>query len=159
MNSARCTLLLAVPVVVVGACSLATAHASTTVGFDSDAAEEREARIFTDGRLRVGHLETIRVAGFPGKGIAEVAFFPTAICEDGCGASSYRGGRTNASGAAEFKVRIPGTFFDHRNRHVYLRDGERIDVEVTWRGPDNGFAVGSANPEPILVRNHGANRG
>jgi hypothetical protein len=156
MSMAGRTLLAAL---VVGVCSLATAHASTTVRSGSNAAEEREARVFTDGRLRSGHLEMIRVAGFPGKGITAVSFFPTAICEDSCGANSYRGGRTNASGAAEFKVRIPGTFFDHRNRHAYFRDGERIDVNVTWSGPDHSFAVGSANPEPILVRTHGARRG
>jgi len=109
--------------------------------------------------LRVGHLETIRVARFPGKGTTEISFFPTAICEDGCGARGFRGGRTNASGAAEFKVRIPGTFFNLRNRRVYFRDGERIEVNVTWSGPDRSFAVGSATPDPILVRSHGANRG
>jgi hypothetical protein len=143
----------------VGVCSLATSHAGTAAGPHSDTAEERKARVFTDGRLRVGHLEKIRVTGFPGKGRTEISFFPTAICEDGCGANSYRGGRTDASGTAEIKVRIPGTFFDLRNRHVYFRAGERIDVEVTWSGPDRGFAVGSAYPEPILVRSHGTNRG
>lgn len=119
----------------------------------------KEVRVLTDGRLRVGHLETIRVARFPGKGTTEISFFPTAICEDGCGARGFRGGRTNASGAAEFKVRIPGTFFNLRNRRVYFRDGERIEVNVTWSGPDRSFAVGSATPDPILVRSHGANRG
>jgi hypothetical protein len=108
MSLAGRTLLAAL---VVGVCSLATAHASTTEGLGSDAVEEREARVFTDGRLRAGHLETIRVAGFPGKGVTAISFFPTAICEDGCGASSYRGGRTNASGTAEFKVRIPRYVF------------------------------------------------
>jgi hypothetical protein len=156
MSLAGRTLLAAL---VVGVCSLATAHASTTEGLSSDAAEEKEARIFTDGRLRAGHLETIRVAGFPGKGLTAVSFLPTAICEDSCGANSYRGGRTNARGGAKFKVRIPGTFFDYRNRHAYFRDGERIDVNVTWSGPDKSFAAGSANPEPILVRTHGADRG
>ncbi len=142
-----------------GICSLTTVHAGAAVASGSDAPEEKEARVFTDSHLRVGHLETIRVAGFPGKGIIAVAFLPTAICEDGCGSHSYRGGRTNARGVAEFKVRIPGTFFNLRNRRVYFRDGERIDVEVTWSGPDRGFAVGSTNHDPVLVRSHGADRG
>jgi hypothetical protein len=143
----------------VGGCSLATAHANPTAGFSGNEAGAREARVFTDGRLRVGHFETIRVAGFPGKGVTEVLFFRSAICEDSCGATSYRGGRTNAKGAAKFKVRIPGTFFDYRNRHAYFRDGERIDVNVTWTGPDHSFAAGSVTPEPILVRTHRSNRG
>jgi hypothetical protein len=142
-----------------GICSLAIVPTSTATGSDSDATKEMEARVFTDGRLRAGHLETIRVTGFPGKGVTDISFSPTAICEDGCGVRSYRGGRTDARGAAEFKVRIPGTFFDLRNRNVYFRDGERIDVNVTWSGPNRGFAVGSAYPEPILVRSHGANLG
>lgn len=143
----------------VGGCSLATVHASATAGSSSDEAEAGEARVFTDGRLRAGHFETIRVAGFPGRGTTEVSFFPTAICEDSCGARFYRGGRTNARGAAKFKVRIPGTFFDHRNRHAYFRDGERIEVNVTWIGSDRSFAAGSATPDPILVRTHGPSRG
>lgn len=116
------------------------------------------ARVITDGRLRPGHLERIRVKGFPGRGITEVSFFPTAICEDECGARSFRGGRTNAKGAAKFRVRVPGTFLDHRNRSVYFRDGERIDVQVTWEGPGGSFRVSSAEPEPIIVRVGGSRR-
>lgn len=145
--------------VVVGICSLATASAGMTAGFSGDAAEEGKVRVFTDGRLRVGHLETIRVAGFPGRGTTEISFFPAAICEDGCGARSYRGGRTNASGAARFELRIPGTFFDHRDRPTYFRDGERIEVNVVWNGPDHSFAAGSASPRPVLVRTKGAKGG
>lgn len=114
--------------------------------------------VITDGRLRPGHLESIRVMGFPGKGITEISFFPTAICEDECGARSFRGGRTNAKGAARFRVRIPGTFLDHRNRSVYFRDGERIEVNVTWEGPGNSFRVADADPEPIIVRTGGPQR-
>jgi hypothetical protein len=113
----------------------------------------------TDGHLRPGHLETIRFAGFPGKGVLEVSFFPTAICEDGCGARSFRGARTNAQGKASFRVRMPGTFFDLRNRPVYFRDGERINVEVTWEGRSHSFASASAEPVPILIRTHGADCG
>jgi hypothetical protein len=112
-------------------------------------------RVVTDGRLSPHRLETIRVAGFPGKGEVKVSFFPTAICEDGCGARTYRGGTTSARGAAKFRVRVPGTFFNFRERNVYFRDGERIDVNVTWEGPDDSFAVASADPEPILVRRNG----
>jgi hypothetical protein len=155
MSLAGRTLLTAM---MAGACLLATAHAGTTSGLGSDAEEEREARVFTDGRLRPGHLERFRVADFPGRGIMEISFFPTAICEDGCGANTYRGGRTNARGAAEFRIRVPGTFYDHRNRRAYFRDGERIEVNVTWNGPDRSFAVGSANPGPIIVRTDGGNR-
>lgn len=126
----------------------------------ADAAANHEGRDsghprgMTDGRLRPGHLETIRVKGFPGKGVVEIAFFPTAICEDACGARSFRGGRTDEHGAARFQVRMPGTFFDHRDRPVYFRDGERIDVLVTWEGAGRSFDVASVDPEPILVRSH-----
>ena len=119
---------------------------------------ERSAKVLTDGRLRPGHLETIRVAGFPGKGIVEVSFFPTAICEDGCGARSFRVGKTAATGAGEFRVRVPGTFFNLRERNVFFRDRERIDVNVTWEGPNRSFAVAFADPQPILVRSNGKRR-
>ena len=122
-------------------------------------AEEPEARVLTDGHLRVGHFETIRVRGFPGKGRTEVDFFPTAICGESCGAAARRGAKTNARGAAKFRVRIPGTFFDHRNRHTYFRDGERLELEVLWYGPERSFAVGSSYPDPILVRAHGSRHG
>lgn len=117
--------------------------------------EEASAKVITDGRLSPGRLETMRVAGFPGKGVVEVSFFPTAICEDGCGARSFRVGKTNARGAGKFRVRVPGTFFNIRERHVHFRDGERIDVNVTWEGPGQSFAAASAEPEPILVRRNG----
>ena len=113
----------------------------------------------TDGRLRPGHFETFRIVGFPGKGATGVSFFPTAICEDGCASRFRRGGRTNGRGAAKFQVRIPGTFVDHRNRSAYFRDGERIDVFVTWEGPDDSFAVGTVEPEPIIVRTNGSRHG
>lgn len=124
----------------------------------SDSRGERKPRVVTDGRLRPGHLESIRVMGFPGKGVTEVSFFPTAICEDACGARSFRGGMTNANGAAKFRVRIPGTFFDHRNRPVYFRDGERVDVIVTWEGSARSFDVANADPEPVIVRVGAPNR-
>lgn len=114
-------------------------------------------KVLTDGRLRTGHLETLRVVGFPGKGKTEVSFFPTAICEDACGARSFSGDRTNAKGFAEFQVRVPGTFLDSRNRPVYFRDRERIEVQVTWEGSGQSFDVAYANPQPVLVRVHGHN--
>lgn len=117
--------------------------------------EEPRPRVITDGELRPGHFETIRVVGFPGKGAVEVSFFPTAICEDGCGARSFSGGRTNVRGAARFRVRVPGTFFNIRERNVFFRDRERIDVNVTWEGANESFAVASAEPEPIIVRSNG----
>lgn len=153
MSSAGSLLLVAS---VMGVCLLTVA--------DADSAESRERgqakpTVATDGRLRPGHLEIIRVAGFPGKGATEVSFFPTAICEDSCGTRIFRGGRTNARGAARFQVRVPGTFVDYRNRFAYFRDGERIDVNVTWEGPDRSHAFASAKPEPIIVRTHGSRRG
>lgn len=140
---------------VTSVCLLGVAHSAFAA---SDSRGERKPRVITDGRLRPGHLESIRVVGFPGKGITEVSFFPTAICEDVCGALSFRGGRTNANGAAKFQVRVPGTFFDHRDRPVYFRDGERIDVIVTWEGSDNSFDIASASPEPVIVRVGAPNR-
>ena len=142
---------------VMGACML------TLVGTGS--ADSREgkgkerARVITDGRLRPGHLETIRTVGFPGKGVTQVSFFPTAICEDECGARNYRGGRTDAQGAGRFRVRVPGTFIDQRHRSAYFRDGERVDVEVTWEGHNHRFDAASAEPEPIIVRAHGSRHG
>lgn len=138
----------------VGSCWLVGAHASALAS-----GPPTKPRVFTDGHLRPGHLETMRVKSFPGKGVLEISFFPTAICEGSCGARSFRGVRTNANGAAKFRVRVPGTFLDHRNRHEYFRDGERIEVNVTWEGPDHSFAVGDVEPEPILVRTHGAHHG
>lgn len=128
---------------------------AATADFAEVGQEEASARVITDGRLSPGRLENMWVAGFPGTGVVEVSFFPTAICEDGCGARSFRVGKTNARGAAKFRVRVPGTFFNIRERHVYFRDGERIDVNVTWEGPGHSFAAASAEPEPILVRRNG----
>jgi hypothetical protein len=104
-------------------------------------------------------METIRVVSFPGGGLVEVAFFPTAICEDECAARFFRAGRTDAKGEAKFRVRVPGTFIDQRNRSVYFRDGERIDLEVTWEGAGHSFAVVTVEPEPIIVRTHGSDHG
>jgi hypothetical protein len=131
------------------ACSVATGLAGAEAR-----GPEAEARVITDGHLRVGHLETMRVRGLPGKGVVWVSFFPTALCEDGCGALAFLVGRSDARGTVKFRVRIPGTFFDHGGRHVYFRDGERIDVNLTWEGPNRSFATGSAWPEPIVVRSH-----
>jgi hypothetical protein len=144
-------------VVAVLVCCLATIHASAAESVA--AAPEKEAKVLTDGHLRPGRFETIRVKGFPGTGRTEVNFFPTAICENSCGALSRPGGMTNARGAAKFRVRVPGTFFDHRNKRAYFRDGERIDLEVLWHGPNRTFDVGVAHPEPILVRMHGHRHG
>jgi hypothetical protein len=135
---------------VTSVCVLGVAHVGFAAGHERGVQER--ARVITDGRLRPGHLERIRVVGFPGKGVTEVSFFPTAICEGACGARTFRGARTDAEGAASFRVRVPGTFLDYRDRSVYFRDGERIDVHVTWEGPDHSFDFASANPEPIIVR-------
>jgi hypothetical protein len=66
---------------------------------------------------------------------------------------------TNSSGAARFAVRMPGTFVDQHGKHVYFRDGERIDLEVLWNGPHESFDVASANPEPVIVRARGTRHG
>jgi len=135
---------------VTSVCLFGAAHSVYAAG---DGGEEREqARVITDGRLRPGHLESIRVVGFPGKGVTHVSFFPTAICEDECGGRTFRGGRTDAKGAAKFRVHVPGTFINQRNRSAYFRDGERIDVHVTWEGAEHSFDFASANPEPVIVR-------
>jgi hypothetical protein len=149
MQSAGAALLGAC---VLGICLLAGSHAAGAPAHAKT--ERRHPRVTTDGRLRPGHLETLHLSGFPGEGVTEVAYFPTAICEDECGARSFRGGRTNSQGAATFRVHVPGTFIDHRGHPVYFRDGERIDVEVTWEGPGNDFAVASPDPDPIVVRTH-----
>lgn len=141
---------------VVAICALVVAEAGSA---DARTSKVRGPRAMTDGRLRPGHLEVIRVTGFPGRGVTEVSFFPTAICEDGCGARSFRGGETNMRGVAKFRVRVPGVFFDHRERPTYFRDGERINVNVTWEGLGDTFAFAFAEPEPILVRTHGSRRG
>lgn len=117
---------------------------------------EQHPKVFSDGRLRPGHLESFRVVGFPGKGDIQISFFPSAICEDACGGRTFAGGRTDSMGAAKFRVRVPGTFLDWRNHPVYFRDRERIDISVTWEGSDRGFDFASADPEPIIVRPHGA---
>lgn len=113
-------------------------------------------RVITDGRLRPGHLEPMSVVGFPGRGALEVSFFPGAICEDECGARSFSAGRTNARGAAKFRVRVPGTFENEHGRWSYFRDGERVEVTVTWAGAGKAFDVADAEPEPIIVRTHGS---
>jgi hypothetical protein len=119
----------------------------------------RSVRIRTDGHLTPGHLESIRVAGFPGKGSTAVSFFPTAICEKRCGAQSRSGGPTDAKGSGTLEVRVPGTFTNEHGHPAYFRDGERIEVEVTWEGTDHSFAVGSAEPEPVIVRVHDGHHG
>lgn len=121
--------------------------------------EERKARVFTDGHLRPGHFETIRVTGFAGRGRTEVAFFPTAICGSECAAATRRGARTNRNGAARFSVRMPNTFVDKDGKHVYFRDGERIELEVLWDGPDGSFDVADSDPEPTVVRSNGPRNG
>jgi len=115
-------------------------------------------RVTTDGHLRPGHMETIKVKGFPGKGRTQVSFLPTAICEDRCGSQSYPGGPTNAKGEGTLRVRVPGTFFDAHEHREYFRDRERINLDVEWEGADGRFAGGSAEPEPIIVRDHGRRR-
>ncbi len=138
-------------------CCFVVARAGATESIAS--APEGKEKVFTDGHLRPGHLEAIRVRGFPGKGRIEATFLPTAICESSCGALPRPGGKTNSHGAAKFSVRVPGTFVDHENRRAYFRDGERIDLEVLWYGPDRSFDVGGADPDPILVRTHGQRHG
>jgi hypothetical protein len=117
--------------------------------------EEGKARVFTDGHLRPGHMETIRVTGFAGRGSTEVDFFPTAICGSECAAAARLGARTSDGGAAKFSVRMPGTFVDQHGKHVFFRDGERIELEVLWSGAGKAFDVADATPEPIIERTHG----
>src|SRR5436190_17728095 len=80
----------------------------------------------------------------------EIAFLPTAICENGCGAISRRSGKTNARGTGKLRVRVPGTFIGKSGRHIYFRDGERIDLEAFRNGAHRTFDVASANPDPDL---------
>ena len=130
---------------------LAPAYAS---GHSHASHQGGEATVRTDGHLRPGHIETIRVKGFPGRGSTEIALFPTAICENECGAISRQGGKTSALGDGTLQVRVPGTFIGRSGKHVYYRDGERIDLEVVWSGAHRAFDVASANPDPIIVRTH-----
>lgn len=134
------------------ACSLSSASASGSDVISQPA--EAEAHAFTDGHLRPGHLEIIRVKGFPGRGRTEVSFFPTAICGSECAGITRRGPRTDNSGSGKFSVRMPGTFVAKGGKRVYFRDGERIDVNVVWYGPKEAFAAASVNPEPVIVRTH-----
>ena len=55
-------------------------------------------------------------------------------------------------------MRVPGTFLDHRNRSVYFRDGEQIEVHMTWEGPNRSFDFATAKPEPVIVRVNGSQR-
>jgi hypothetical protein len=139
---------------VVGICLLG---ASSTAG--ATPRGKAHPRAATDGRLRPGHLETVHVSGFRGKGTVEVSFFPTAICEDECGARSFKAGATDASGSGTLRVHVPGTFFDHRDRPVYFRNGERVEVLVSWEGPGKKFELVVVRPEPIIVRTHGSRHG
>lgn len=75
------TVMLCTGLVMITGIGSSAAHASTG---------QRHARVITDGRLRPGHLETIWLVGFPGKGVVAASFFPTAICEDGCGSRGFR---------------------------------------------------------------------
>src|SRR3954454_25359819 len=62
---------------------------------------EREfsaSKIHNDGHFHPGGIETIRVRPFPGPGRVEIAFFPSAICEDECGAETLFAGPTDHSG-------------------------------------------------------------
>lgn len=138
------------------ACCLVPAYAN---GHSRVSRPEGEAIVRTDGHLRPGRIETVRVKGFPGKGRTEITFMPTAICENECGAISHRSGKTNARGAGRLRVRVPGTFIGQGGRHVYFRDGERIDLEVFWNGAHRNFDIASANPDPIFVRTRGHRHG
>lgn len=101
----------------------------------------------------------MHASGFLGKGKIEVSFFPSAICEDECAARSFNAGVTDADGAGTLRVRVPGTFLDHRNRPVYFRNGERVEALVQWEGPDKKFEIVVVRPEPIIVRTYGQRRG
>jgi hypothetical protein len=121
----------------------------------SSSADESRPMVHTDGHLRPGHLETIWVKRFPGRGKLEVAFFPTAICEAECSANSLQGGYTNRHGRAKFRVRVPQTFFNEEGRPVPFRNHERINLLVTWDDPQKEeFALAEAEPEPVIVRTH-----
>jgi hypothetical protein len=143
---ARCWIFLAL------ACSLFSASASGSNVISQP--PEMEAHAFTDGHLRPGHRETIRVKGFPGHGRTEVSFFPTAICGRECAGFSRRGARTDSDGSAKFSVRMPGTFIGQNHKHAYFRDGERIDVNIVWYGSKEAFATAFVRPAPIIVRTH-----
>jgi hypothetical protein len=138
---------------------LAVASADARAAAAARARREGSApKVTTDGHLRVGHRETIRVSGFPGKGVVQASFLPTAICEDGCGSRSYMLGRTAADGSGTFKVRVPGTFFNVHERPTYFRDHERVEVGVSWEGAHHSFANATAQPRPEIVRTHGGRR-
>ena len=115
--------------------------------------EFESAAVHTDGHFRPGRIETIRVSGFPRAGKTEVLFFPSAICEAKCGAVARLGGSTNAAGSGVLKVRVPGYFFNAKNKRTFFRDRERIDLQVTWNGTnEDEFAVGTPRRRPVIVR-------
>lgn len=117
---------------------------------------EREfeaAMVHTDGNFRPGSLETIRVSGFPRAGRAEIAFFPSAICESQCAAESRFAGRTNKAGSGILHVRVPGYFFNAEEHRTYFLDLERIDLHVLWMGKGKEeFAVGTPRHKPVFHR-------
>lgn len=136
------------------ACVLLLAVADLGIAAGHEARAAQHARLITDGRLRPGHLETMSVAGFPGAGRLEISFSPTAICEGDCGGRSFQVGRTNARGAAKFRVRVPATFINRRGGYTYFRDRERVEVIAFWEGSGPTADVAYAEPEPIIVRTH-----
>ncbi len=141
--------------------ALAVTSLGTADSADGEKAllERAHLRVRTDGHLRPGHLERIRLTGFPGRGRVEVAFFPTAICEGFCGAETIEGNPTTARGSSTFAVRVPGIFFKAKKR-VYFRDHEQIDLNVTWISQDEeSFRSASARPRPIILRAGAAKSG
>jgi hypothetical protein len=116
-------------------------------------ATHRATVVHTRPYLRPGHPTTIWVKEFPGRGEAEATFFPTAICEDGCGAPAYPLGETDAKGQGKFVARVPNGFLKGK-RQIPFRDLDRISVKVIWTGSGEEFDTGTANPEPRLLRHH-----
>lgn len=141
-------LLIVSSVPIAGTFEAASAH-------EGSSNDRESALVHTDGHLRPGHLETLWVRGFPAKGLIEVAFFPTAICESSCGAITRRPGKTRADGSGKFRVRVPGTFINSEGGRTYFRDRERIDLQVLWYGRNKGeVSGGTARPLPVIVRWH-----
>jgi hypothetical protein len=139
--------------------AVAAVSPATSAGRPSRNPEEDfgKAVVQTDGHLRPGHLETIWVRGFPGRGRTEVAFFPTAICEAECAGLGGKGGHTNDKGIGRFRVRVPNGFINSHRKFTPFRDYERIELSVQWYGPkEDEFDVATAKPPPVIVRVHGA---
>jgi hypothetical protein len=139
----------------IAACAVALLLSAAGPALAGPQGEFGHATVHTDGHLTMGKLETISAKGFPGEGDIEIAFFPSTICENSCGAASFSGAKTDAAGKVKVRLRMPGFFYRGKKRVPFL-DHELLEVEVIWMGTsadgEEEFDIGSAYPEPEFIR-------